>query len=72
MRLHENIFGKEVLNIDAKVIGKVVDIEVDDLNFSIDALILKKPGFHLHNEEFAIPFINVDKIGDKILLKDDY
>lgn len=79
MRLLDDIIGKEILDSDAKIIGKVKDIEIDSSSKIIESIIVsknvQKSGFgkRLGNreEEDNIPIEMVSRIGDKILLKKD-
>ncbi|WP_318526294.1 PRC-barrel domain-containing protein [Methanobrevibacter arboriphilus] len=42
MKIIENIIGKEVVNTDAVLIGKVSDVEFNDVTKEVESLILKK------------------------------
>ena len=68
MLIKENLIGKEVVNIEANVIGKVVDVEFDPSCFEVKYLILKK-GFLPSNNEVKVPFEIIKKIGDKVILR---
>jgi len=76
MKIVENIIGKEVVNTDAKLIGKVVDVELDEDTNEIESLILKKGGIsetlNISKSEDVIPYDMISRIGDKILLKDTF
>lgn len=76
MKIVEDIIGKEVVNTDAKLVGKVSDIEFDEDTREIDSLILKKGGIsetlNISKSENVIPYDMISKIGDKILLKDTF
>ncbi len=61
----KELFGKEVLDIDANRIGKVVDIDVDLLEGIVNHLVIKA-GFM---KKFVIGLDKIDKIGDRIILK---
>ena len=37
----KKLFGKEVIDVDAKVVGKIVDIELDVSNASIPSILVK-------------------------------
>ncbi len=63
----KQLFGKEVLDINAKLIGKVIDIEFDKQQGVIDHLIVKA-GIVKHYE---IRFEKIAAIGEKIILKVD-
>ena len=74
MRIIEEIIGKEVLDSSAIVIGKVKDVDVDFETKSLDSFILGKGGISeglgLSKGETIVPYDMVNKIGDKILLKE--
>ena len=74
MRIIEEIVGKEVLDSSAIVIGKVKDVDVDFETKSLDSFILGKGGISeglgLSKGETIVPYDMVNKIGDKILLKE--
>jgi sporulation protein YlmC with PRC-barrel domain len=76
MRINENIIGKEVINTNAIIVGKVHDVEFDSETYEIKSLISKKGGIsnslHISNEENIIPIDLVKSIGDKILLTDAF
>ncbi|KZX11022.1 PRC-barrel domain protein [Methanobrevibacter filiformis] len=72
MLIKENLIGKEVVNVEAMVIGKVVDVEFNLDSFEIEGLIIKKLGIFsdiISKDEIIIPFGIIKKIGDKIILK---
>jgi sporulation protein YlmC with PRC-barrel domain len=61
----KELLGKEVVDADAKVVGKVVDIDLDIgkatiLDISVKTGLTKK---------ISISPRDIDKIGDKVLLK---
>ena len=74
MKIVEDIIGKEVVNSDGKLIGKVADVEYDADTNELESLILRKGGIseslNISKSENVIPLDMVSKIGDKILLKD--
>jgi sporulation protein YlmC with PRC-barrel domain len=59
------LFGKEVLDIDANKIGKVVDIDFDFLEGRVNHFIVKAGLM----KKFVIGLDKIDKIGDRIILK---
>ena len=71
MRVKDELFGKEVLDADIQIVGKVSDIILDRDTFEITDLVLKKTGFseQIKSSENMIPMELVKVIGDKILLK---
>lgn len=74
MKVVENLIGKEVVNTDAEIIGKIADVEFDDLTQAVESIIIKKGSLsetlNISKSENVIPFDMISKIGDKILLKD--
>jgi len=74
MKIVEDIIGKEVVNSDGKLIGKVSDVEFDEDTNELESLILRKGGIseslNISKSEDVIPYDMISKIGDKILLKD--
>ena len=64
MRAKE-LFGKEVIDANAKVIGKITDIEIDIHRASIRCILVKS-GFH---KKVSIAPGEIEKIGDKVVLK---
>jgi len=74
LRIKEEIIGKEVLNGQAEVLGRVKDVEANEETNEIEALILSKGGISeslgLSSNEVIVPIEQVKQIGDKILLED--
>jgi sporulation protein YlmC with PRC-barrel domain len=73
MRIKDELFGKEVLDADIQIVGKVSDVIFDKETFEITDLSIKKTGFseQIKASENVIPIELVKVIGDKILLKGD-
>ena len=71
MRVRDELFGKEVLDADIQIVGKVFDIILDKDTFEVTDLVLKKTGFseQIKASENMVPMELVKVIGDKILLK---
>lgn len=61
----QELFGKQVIDANAKVLGKVVDIELDIEEATIIGILIKT-GW---TKKVSISPKNIDRIGDKILLK---
>jgi len=61
----KELFGKEVIDVNAKVVGKITDMEIDISKASIRS-ILVKVGF---TKKLSILPGDIDKIGDKVILK---
>ena len=72
MRTKE-LFNKEILDADARIIGKVSELVFDEDTFEITDLVIKKTGFseQIRDSENVIPVELVKAIGDKVLLKSD-
>ena len=71
MRIIDELFGKEVLDADIQIVGKVSDVVLDKDTYKITDLVLKKTGFseQIKSSENLVPMELVKVIGDKILLK---
>lgn len=71
MRIKDELFGKEVLDADIQIVGKVSDVILDVDTLEITDLVLKKTGFseQIKSSENLVPMEIVKVIGDKILLK---
>lgn len=61
----KDLFGREVIDVDAKVVGKIVDVDIDVGKASILSILVKS-GL---TKTLAILPQDVDKIGDKVVLK---
>ena len=72
MRIKDEFFGKEVLDADINIVGKVSDVIFDKNSYELTDIVLKKTGFseQLKSSENIVPMEMVKVIGDKILLKD--
>ncbi len=71
MKVKDELFGKEVLDADIQIVGKVTDVVMDRNSFEVTDLVLKKTGIseQIKSSENMIPMELVKVIGDKILLK---
>ena len=71
MRIKDELFGKEVLDADVQIVGKVSDVVLDKDTFEITDLVIKKTGIseQIKSSENMVPMELVKVIGDKILLK---
>lgn len=63
----KQLFGREVLDVNAKLIGKVMDMEFDKRQGVINHLIVKA-GIVKHYE---VSFDKISAIGEKIILNVD-
>jgi len=61
----KELFGKEVIDMDAKVVGKVTDADLDIRKGALLSIIVKS-GWR---KKISIPPGDIDKIGDKVVLK---
>lgn len=61
----KELFGKEVLDVNANKIGKVVDIDFD-MQQGVVNYIVAKSGL---TKKYHITLDRIDKIGDKVILK---
>ena len=75
MRLLDDVIGKEILDCNANILGKVKDLEIDAASKKIEFIITTKAGkskkILISNEEEKIPFEMVSRVGDKIILQED-
>ena len=73
MRIKDDLFGKEVIDADIQIAGKVTDVVMDKVTFEITDLVIKKTGLseQIKSSENLVPIELVKVIGDKILLKGD-
>lgn len=71
MRIKDELFGKEVLDADIQIVGKVSDVVLDKDTYEITDLVLKKSGIseQIKASENMVPMELVKVIGDKVLLK---
>ena len=72
MRTKE-LIGKEVLDGNVRIIGKVFEIVFDEDTFEVTDLVIKKAGIseQFRDSENVVPVDLVRAIGDKVLLKSD-
>jgi sporulation protein YlmC with PRC-barrel domain len=61
----KELLGKEILDVNAKKIGKVSDVDFDIQQGVINHIMIKA-GL---TKKYTITLDNIDKIGDKIILK---
>ena len=71
MRIKDELFGKEVLDAEIQIVGRVTDVVFDKDTFEITDIVIKKTGFseQIKASENIVPMELVKAIGDKILLK---
>jgi sporulation protein YlmC with PRC-barrel domain len=61
----KDLIGRQVIDADARVVGRIVDVDLDISSASINNLILKSSWTKRHK----IPPQDIEKVGDKIILK---
>ena len=73
MRIKDELFGKEVLDAEIQIVGRVTDVIIDRDTFEITDFVIKKTGFseQIKASENVIPVELIKVIGDKVLLKSD-
>ena len=59
------LFGKEVLDVNANRVGKVADMDVDVLKGAVNHIIIKA-GL---TKKYVVTLDNIEKIGDKVILR---
>lgn len=71
MRIKDELFGKEVLDADIQIVGKVTDVVFDKDSFEVTDLVIKGSGLseQFKASEDLVPMEMIKVIGDKILLK---
>ena len=71
MRIKDELFGKEVLDAEIHIVGRVTDVIMDRDTFEITDFVIKKTGLseQIKASENIVPIELVKVIGDKILLK---
>ncbi len=69
----KDLIGKEVLNGNIRIIGKVYEIVFDEDTFEVTDLVIKKTGIseQFRDSENVVPVDLVKAIGDKVLLKSE-
>ncbi len=76
MRIKEEMIGKEVVDINAMIIGKVTDVEANFESKTLEAFIVGGNGGILDSlrsskNDLIIPLNMVVAIGDKIIVKSE-
>ncbi len=61
----KELFGKEVIDANAKVVGKIADIELDIGKAAIRSILVKS-GL---TKKLSLSPEDIDKIGDKVVLR---
>ena len=61
----KDLIGRQVIDVDARVVGRIVDVDMDISSASINSLILKSSW----TKRYQISPHDIEKVGDKIILK---
>ena len=71
MRIKDELIGKEVLDAEIQIVGKVADAIFDKDTFEVTDIVIKKSGFseQIKSSENIVPMELVKAIGEKILLQ---
>ena len=73
MKIIKDIINKEVIDYQANILGTVSDVEIDTSNNTLLSIIVStKDGFRKDKDEKVIPFEEIGRIGDKIIIKDPF
>ena len=65
----KDLLGMQVLDIDAKDIGKVADVDFDANSGQISKIAVSLKKNILSHDEVLVHFENIKSIGDYVLLK---
>ncbi len=70
----KELIGKEVLDSNVNIIGKIMDLDFNPETFEIENIVVQRGNIQekisIKKTEDLIPIEAVHSIGDKILLKD--
>ncbi|MTK13546.1 MAG: photosystem reaction center subunit H [Clostridiaceae bacterium] len=72
MKIKAEIIGKEVLDTQGVMVGKIKDLDLDFNSKKIDAIELEDTGLSSKlglGEKKILPFDLVEQIGDKVIIK---
>ena len=61
----KDLIGRQVIDADARVVGRIVDVDVDISSASISNLILKSSW----TKRYKVSPKDIEKVGDKIILQ---
>jgi sporulation protein YlmC with PRC-barrel domain len=61
----KELLGKEVIDVNAKVVGKILDMDIDISKGSVRSILVKS-GF---TKKVLVAPADIEKIGDKVILK---
>ncbi len=60
-----DLIGRQVIDADARVVGRIVDVDLDMNSASVRSLIMKSSW----TKRYQVSPQEIEKIGDKIILK---
>jgi sporulation protein YlmC with PRC-barrel domain len=72
MKINDEIIGKEVMDNQGNLVGKIKDLDLDLKSRRIDAIELEDTGLSSKlgfGEKKILPFDLVEHIGDKVIIK---
>lgn len=72
MRIVQDVIKKEVVDPEAKIMGKITDVVIDEDTFEVTDIVVKKTGIAdsiKSNGENVVPIEMIGAIGDKIFIK---
>lgn len=78
MRIAKDLIGKTVLDSNANIIGKVIDVDFEFKKSDLipNSLIVSEGGIiktlNINKGELVIPWNIISAIGDKVILKDTF
>lgn len=72
MRLSD-LQNKDVINVvDGKKVGNIIDVNLENINGSLDSLIVEKSKFFIsifsNKDEIEIKWKQIEKIGEDVIL----
>lgn len=75
MRVSKGLIGKEVLNYDVTLAGKVIDVDINLENRELSLIVANKgiqESLNIKKGELVIPWDLIARIGERIILKESY
>ena len=68
----KHILGMKVVDMDARTLGKVSDVEFDDKEGTIVNIIVSHKSGVLSKDDIVVSFEDIKSIGDYVLLKKEW
>lgn len=65
------LIGKKVLDVNANAVGKVIDVDVNFDDYTVNNVILNTGELSLRKIPYEVAPENIGKVGDYLLLKID-